>query len=390
MSLKLATALLLLPLASASAPSTLAQQTGTIVGTTPGSAVNRGFRVIREVPPPPTCGPAAPASANNSPASANDASALPDFVFSRMDLLCVRHSDGRFEQLPTIAGQVPSPDGSEVAYWNTEKHELHVRSRSTGSETIVDSLDFTPKELHWSTKGRALVYPVNNANPIHYRVLDLDSGKRSIVERGLTRILGAPDPAHLLAVSQNAVERISVSDGKHEVLATVNSPDSAEYSPLGTWLAIQVPGPGGGREAGDDDTPDCTGGSFAVVLQSAATKQLFKVPFPEGFDDVLDFSFSPAEDALAVTFGRVGCDYPGDVARVYIVSLPNLSLAPLSPVDRMSVQAHWSPDGKTILYSDYTGSDTPLIAVDLRTGKAAKLTNPGQNGPDTFLSWRKP
>ena len=54
------------------------------------------------------------------------------------------------------------------------------------------------------------------------------------------------------------------------------------------------------------------------------------------------------------------------------------------------MQAHWSPDGKTIVYSDYTGSDTPLIAVDLRSGKAARLTNPGQNGPDTFLSWRQP
>jgi hypothetical protein len=386
MSLKLATALLLLSLVGASAPSTLAQQTGTLVGTTPGSAVNRGFRVTREVPPPPTCGPGA-----GSSGPANGSPALPDFVFSRMDLLCVRHSDGRFEQLPKDIEGLWSPDLHELAYWNKEKHELHLRSIVNGSDTAIDSLPaFLPQAMRWSAKGHALIYPVNTTNPIHYRVLDLDSGKRSIVDQGLTRILSAPDPAHLLAVSQNAVERINVSDGKHEVLTTVNSPDSAEYSPLGTWLAIRVPGPGGGREAGDDDTPDCTGGSFAIVLQSTATKQLLQVPFPEGSDDVLDFSFSPAEDALAVTFGRVGCDYPGEMARVYIVSLPNLSLAPLSPVDRMSVQAHWSPDGKTIIYSDYTGSDTPLIAVDVRTGKAAKLTNPGQNGPDTFLSWRKP
>jgi len=93
-----------------------------------------------------------------------------------------------------------------------------------------------------------------------------------------------------------------------------------------------------------------------------------------------------------VTFGAEACDYPGDKARVYSVSIPDLALTPLSPADRLSVQPRWSPDGKTIVYSDYSGSTPPLIAVDVRTGKVTKLTNPGQDGyaPDTFLSWRQP
>ena len=92
MSIKLAIPLLLLPLVSASA---LAQQTGTLVGTTPGSAANHGFRVVREIPPPTTC-----ASAADIPATANNSPALPDLVFSRMDLLCVRHSDGVSRNCP--------------------------------------------------------------------------------------------------------------------------------------------------------------------------------------------------------------------------------------------------------------------------------------------------
>src|SRR5438477_3778703 len=383
MSFKLIVTSLLLTLVSTTA---LAQQNGTLIGRTPGSPANTGLRVVRVIPPPPTC-----ASGVEVPAAAGSAPVLPDLLFSRMELTCLRHPDGRFEQLPKVAGGVLSPNGAEIAYWNSQTHELHLRSLANGSDKVVDALpDFTPKSLQWSDKGRALVYPVNNANPLRYRVLDLDSGRRSIVERGVTRILGAPDPAHLLAIAANAVERITVSDGKHEVLAAVNSPDAAEYSPSGTWLAIRVPGPGEGREAADDDTPDCSGGNFALLVQKTATKQLLEIPFPEGFDNVLDFSFSPSDEAVAITFGRVGCDYPGEVARVYVVSLSNLSLSPLSPADRLSVQAHWSPDGKTIVYSDYTGSDTPLIAVDLRSGKAARLTNPGQNGPDTFLSWRQP
>jgi dipeptidyl aminopeptidase/acylaminoacyl peptidase len=384
MSIKLATPVLLLALSGTTA---FAQQTGTLLGRTPGSAANSGIRVVRVIPPPPTC-----ASNSGIPVSApSNAPVLPGLIFSRMELTCLRHSDGRFEELPKIAGGVLSPSGAELAYWNLQTHELHLRSLTNNSDTILDSLpDLTPKTMFWSAKGRALVYPVNNANPLRYRVLDLDSGKRSIVGRGVTRILGAPDPAHLLAIAANAVERISVSDDKHEVVAVANSPDDAQFSSSGALLGILVPGPGEGRQGGDDDTPDCTGGNFALTVQKGGTKQLLEIPFPEGFDNVLDFSFSPADDAVAITFGKVGCDYPGDVARVYVVSLSNLALAPLSPADRLSVQAHWSPDGKTIVYSDYTGSDTPLIAVDLRSGKASKLTNPGQNGPDTFLSWRQP
>src|SRR5713101_462536 len=377
MSIKLAIPLLLLPLVSASA---LAQQTGAAVGTTPGSAVNRGFRVVREVPPSPTCAPAGGVSA-----AASNAPALPDFVFARMELLCVRHSDGRFEELPRDITGFLSPDGQEFAYWNKEKHELHFRSLVNGSDTIADVLpDFIPKEMYWSEKGRAFVYPANNKNPLRYRVIDLDSGKRSLVGRDLTSIVGVPDPAHLLAIGQNTVERISVSDGKHEVLATLNFPNTAQYSPGGTWLAIQVQLLDPQQPASDE--PDCSSGIFAIVLHKTDTRQRLKVPFPDGFTSVLDFAFSPDDRSLAVTFGVESCDYPGDKARVYVVSLPDLALTPLSPAGRLSVQPHWSPDGKAIVYSDFLAST--LIVVDVRTGKATKLTNPGQNGPDTFLSWR--
>jgi len=301
MSIRLAIPLLLLPLVSASA---LAQQTGTLVGRTPGSAINGGFHVIREVPPQTTC-----ASAAGVPASANNAPALPDFVFERMDLLCVRHSDGRFEQLPKDLAGFWSPDGHELAYWNKEKHELHLRSIAGGSDTTIDSLpDFIPQAMRWSAKGRALIYPVNTTNPIHYRVVDLDSGKRSIVEEGLTRILGAPDPAHLLAVGQNGVERISVSDGKHEVLAAVKYVDDASYSQSGAILGMRVQNLDEGQAA-DDDTPDCTGGAFALHVLKMATKQRFEIPFPKGFDTVEDYAFSPDDRAVAITFGINGCDY---------------------------------------------------------------------------------
>jgi hypothetical protein len=139
---------------------------------------------------------------------------------------------------------------------------------------------------------------------------------------------------------------------------------------------------------GQIDEPDCTGGTFALSIQKTAPKQVIKVPFPPGFDSVLDFAFAPDESALAVTFGAAACDYPGDVARVYVFSLADLKLVPISPADRLSVKAHWSPDSKVVIYSDYSGSDSPLMVVDVQSGKAATLTNPNQWGPDEFLAWR--
>ena len=107
MSFKLIATSLLLTLVGTTA---LAQQTGALIGRTPGSAANSGIRVVRVIPPPPTC-----ASAAEVPAVAGGAPVLPGLVFSRMELTCLRRSDGRFEQLPKISGGVLSPSGAELA-----------------------------------------------------------------------------------------------------------------------------------------------------------------------------------------------------------------------------------------------------------------------------------
>ena len=92
---------------------------------------------------------------------------------------------------------------------------------------------------------------------------------------------------------------------------------------------------------------------------------------------MLDFEFSRDDTAIALTFAKTGCDYPGDRARTYVVSLPDLQLRPLSPDDKLSVEAHWSPSGETIVYLDYAGTDAGLVAVHVKNGRVRRLTNPG-------------
>ena len=137
----------------------------------------------------------------------------------------------------------------------------------------------------------------------------------------------------------------------------------------------------------EDDSPDCTVGTFALIVQKG--KQLLDVPFPAGFDTVLDFQFSPDDQTIAVTLGVAGCDCPGERARVYLVSLPEMRLTPISPEGRLSVEPRWTPDSKTLVYVDYRGGDSPLVAIDLQTRKVTRLTSPRPYfGPDTWLSWR--
>ncbi len=362
----------------------LGQQTGTIVSTTPGSAVGKRLQAVGVQRPRPTCG-SVPANSGMP--------ALPEMVYTRMMdyLVCLRHADGSSEKLLNGGPwMVLSPDGNDLAYWVPEKHELHVFSIVDHTDTIVDALpETTMGKIIWSSKGRILTYLLNGVTPPGARVLDLDSGRRQIPSTVLSGVTSTLDGEHMLAVGVDGVERVNIGDGRRELVATVKYAASAEYSRSGLLLGILASSVKETDAAVDDDEPDCTGGTFALFVQMTATRQLIQVPFPVGFDSVLDFAFSPDDRAIAVTFGAAACDYPGDVARVYLVSLPNLNMTPISPADRLSVKAQWSPDGKVVIYSDYTGGESPLVAVDVQTGKAIALTNASQDGPDEILGWRR-
>ncbi len=369
------------------------QQTGTVVGRTPGSAARAGITVTRVIPKA-TC--ETPGSAGTG-----EAALLPEMLFGRSwdNLVCVRHIDGKTEQLRRdVPDGVASADGSATAYWDATKHELHVFLTANGADTLVESLPGANlREIAWSRAGHTLAYFPTSAKPLGIRWFDLDSGERNLFAGSFVGLVASPDAGRVFAVAGDGIESFSVADGKRESVAKVRYIASGQYSGEAKYLGMlgnasiaeqTAPPVAAQAPAEEDDGPDCTGGSFALILQNTETKRLMDVPFPQGFDTVLDFAFSPDEKTIAVTFGLVGCDYPGERAKIFLVSLPDLKLTPISPEDRLSVKPVWTPDGKTIVYSDYTGSDSPLVAFDLATRKVTRLTNPGQFGPDTWLAWR--
>ena len=376
----------------------MAQQTGTVIGRTPGSAVNRGIIATKVIPPKATCD--APAEATQG----SDAPVVPEILFSRDfgNLVCVRHTDGRTEQFHSeLPPGIPSPDGTEVAYWIPEKSELHVASKGQPTDAVVDTLPGEKlRGMVWSAKGHALSYLVVQSASTEIHAIDLDTGKRRVFTGRFVAAASSRDPEHVVALTPDGVERLAMSGGQRELLAKLKYPASVESSHSGALLGILADAPASEANlapdakassdpAAEDDGPDCTGAAFFLVVHDTLTKQLLDVPFPKGFDTVVDFSFSPDDRAVAVTFGVVGCDYPGERAQIFVVSLPDLALTPVSPQDRLSVQPKWTPDGKVLVYSDYVGSDSPLVAFDLHTHKVKRLTNPGQYfGPDTWLAWR--
>jgi len=371
-----------------------AQQAGTVVGASPGSAKRvGGIKVERVVLPKPTCESAGITMGTEAE------SGLPEMEFWRQELLCVRHSDGKTEAvrdgLPW-GGGVLSAQG-DVAYWIAEKGELHVFSRTTNVDTVMETLPGANlRQMEWSLKGRTLVYFPAKADPAGIRVVNLDSRARNLIAGNFVGVVASPDPEFLVTVGWEGVQRVRVADGRREDVANIEFAAAAAYSRSGKWLGVEatpaadptLTANGSNNAAGEDDSPDCTGGSFALTVFETATKRPVSLPFPKGFDTVLDFEFSPDERALAVTYGATGCDYPGDVARVFVVSLADLKVTPISPESRLSVEAHWSPDGKKIVFLDYTGSDAGIVVADVATGSVVRVTNPGQNGPDKWVAWR--
>src|SRR5215470_17977837 len=132
----------------------VAQQTGTSLGTTPGSAARMRITATRIILKP-TC----EATAN---AAGGEVSSVPEMVFGRNfdELVCVRHADGRTEQFRTDQPQgVASADGRAIAYWNSEKHELHIFLTASHSDILVESLPGAKlREMVWSAKGHMLSY----------------------------------------------------------------------------------------------------------------------------------------------------------------------------------------------------------------------------------------
>jgi hypothetical protein len=371
------------------APLASAQGTGAVVGTTPGSALHQSVRANPVPVPEITC-------ASPDPPDLADVK-LPDLIFFRMmgSLVCLLHSDGTSEKIVKVGPWATlSPNGNDLAYWIPEEHALHHYSIRDRKDAVLDTIPgATMSRIVWSREGRTVAYQVfGNENLFGIRTINLDSHEHVLLPPTVGRFVSVPDASHVIVAGDRRMRRIELATRKAEPVTAVDGEEAA-FSARGGWTggltAKRHPAPAPADTApADDDEVDCTGAVYDLTVRQTASKRSRIVPFPKTFDSILDFEFSPDERSIAVTFGAASCDYPGDKARVFLVSLPDLSLRPISPADRLSVEAHWTPDSAGIVYADYTEGSEPIMLFNVRTGRTVRLTNPRTNGPDEWLGWR--
>jgi Tol biopolymer transport system component len=107
--------------------------------------------------------------------------------------------------------------------------------------------------------------------------------------------------------------------------------------------------------------------------------------------DVSSFSWAPDSKRLAFDTGGEQCDFPGTAGQVYLLSLDTQGVRKLS-VDVPSRSPFFSPDGTAVLFTDFSGGDSPIVMIKhLRTGGLVPL--PGQASGDAgdydrVVAWR--
>jgi hypothetical protein len=265
-----------------------------------------------------------------------------------------------------------SPDGRYISYWRTDRHEVRLFSFRDKSDRVLENLPGgSIRDMIWTADSASVAY-LGKLTPPGLHLIDLRTGTQRVLHGSYPIIGAAADGAHLLAIHEMKLERLALADGRAQVLldfgkAIWNASELANGSLLGVLITHEDP-----PEATDDD-PNCQGPTIELMLFRQGTPTA--IPYPAGFDSVLDFDFAPDGQAVAVTYGAAGCDYPGEVARVYVVRLSDLKMEAVSAADRLSVKVKWSPDGRSLAFSDYTTGNDSLNQYDLASHKVTRLTD---------------
>ena len=280
-----------------------------------------------------------------------------------------------------------SPDGRYIAYWRTDQHEVHLFSFRDKSDRVLENLpDGAIRGMIWTADSASVAY-LGKLTPPGLHLIELRNGTPRVLPGSYPIIGAAADGAHLLAIHEMKLEKLATADGRAQVLLDLDKAiwDASELA-NGSLLGVLVTH--GDPPEATDDEPNCQGPTIELMVLRQGKPTA--IPYPAGFDSVLDFEFAPDGEAVAVTYGAAGCDYPGEVARVYVVRLSDLKMEAASAADRLSVKVKWSPDGRSLAFSDYTaGSDSSLYQYDLASHRSTRLTDPGSDGPDEVLGWRQ-
>lgn len=318
-------------------------------------------------------------------------------LFDRGNELWIMDGDGAHQQ--RVFGYSPwaalSGDAMHIAHWSVDDKKLRVLSLADGCDHDIDTLTPPIADIGWSNDGRTLAYVGRSARGSGLHVLPFPVGAAvPKVFPGFVQVSLSADGRYAVTSDLASVLRVDLLTGARDRIYTVDPKKEgvwgASFARHGDALAVLMIGGYGSTSASDDDEPDCGGGTTALRIVQPSGAAL-DVPFPPGFTSVLngEFSFAPDGKSVAVAFGEESCDYPGDLAAVYLFDLSTRKLMRLSPDKRLAGRPKFSPDGKAVIYTDFEGTGTTAIyRVDLPAGRPRRLTTPREMDSDMVLDWR--
>ncbi len=353
-------------------------QTGVIIRR-PGEPV-RGPIAVPVPPPKPN--PAPPILAR-----------FPGTILLRREsgIFLVRSGDKFARRVLTAYAATLSPDSRHIAYFQDKQMRLLslAADGSRESDILLEELPGARVEdIGWSADGALLAYDVHNQTSPGLHVVTLATRAIRLAGAGAGSISFSSDGKHLLGTNAAGLVRYRLSDDVSEVVyRTPYAPNwAAQFSSAGAiGVLTAVPQP---PSDASDDEPDCSGAQLQLDIVNPGGKT-WTVPFPKDFDDVHDFDFSPDGRQVVIGFGTVGCDYPGDVGAVYLVSLADGSSRRLTPESEIALKGRFSPDGQYVAYTNFTVAGSPSVfLVNLATGKVVPLIVPDAFGYDEVLDWR--
>lgn len=317
-------------------------------------------------------------------------------LFDRGTELWIMEGDGQHQR--RVLGDSPwsalSGDGMHIAHWNATEKKLRVLSLEDGCDTVIDTLQPPLGDVGWSNDGRTLAYIGRSARGTGLHVLPypVDAAVPKIFP-GFSAVSLSHDGRYALRSDLKSVIRVDLLSGAQKTVYAVDANKEgiwgAYFARHGDALAVLMIQESGATSE-DDEEPDCTTGTTALRLVTPSGTTI-DVPFPPGFTSVLndEFDFSPDGKEVAIAFGAERCDYPGDVAAVYLFNLETRKLTRLSPEDRLAARVKFAPDGKALVFTDFVGDGTTRIfRLDLAERRLRPLTTPRATDYDTVIDWR--
>lgn len=298
-------------------------------------------------------------------------------LFRSSDALYVMDASGLHKQRIADHFRVAalSPDGNLVAF--SDEEGVRVISLLNGqSVTLARLKEGRVESLAWSPTETAVAYDVIGKSwDLFLAPYPPGNDPPRNLGQWYETISFSPDGKFILHPTVGSggngvvatLEAVNVESGKRKLLYQGNKVIwEAQYSPDGSHIAFmmtEVDPPG------SDEEPDCSGPELSLWVLSVGSKTPVKIDL-SGVDKTLtnvkDFEWSPDGKLLAAGIGTVDCDYPGSAGAVFVTSLDQKVQFKLSR-GQLSLQARFSPDGRSIMFTDFSDYPPKLVIGDLST-----------------------